>query len=1517
VKSALTSISLWLLPLSLVGASGIEQLQAQSITPSADDTGTIVTPNGNQINISGGQLSGDGANVFHSFTQFGVNSDQIANFLSNPNIQNILGRVVGGEATVINGLIQVTGGNSNLFLINPSGIIFGTNASLNVPAAFTATTANSIGFGSNWFNATGANNYAALVGTPSTFAFTMSQPGGIVNTGNLAVGQGQNLTLLAGTVVTTGQLSAPAGNITVAAVPGERLVRLSQPGRLLSLEIQAISTGSSQPETWTLPILSLSQLLTGGSAGNATGVTLNSNGQVVLTGSGISVPTDSGTAIVSGTVDVSGQTSGMVQVLGDNVGLFGANVNASGTNGGGTVLIGGDYQGKGTVPNASGTYVSSDSVIASDSLLNGNGGRVIVWAEEATQFYGNISARGGSNSGDGGFVEVSGKQNLIFKGTVDTSASHGAIGTLLLDPTDIIILNGTNDGDDNGVLNNAFGNNAAGDNGQVFATQSAPTTIYESELEGLSGITNITLQATNTITIADLTDNVLTFAPGTGAIAFTAGGAFLMNSGDRLSTNGRSITISAASVDIGNIATRGGSVNITATGSDINMRGDFGIQSGIINGNGGNVILTAAGNITGTGGSDIASNVTNGNGGDITLNAGGNITDVPISSSSSAVGDGGDIALNAGGNIRHIGITARANNGNGGNISLNAGGNITANGSPAIRSQATNGNGGDVTLNAGENIEIDDISANGFLNGGNISLTAPTRITTGSINSSGLPGTGDISLTSDDINLSGVEGKGTLLVQPFTPSQNIVIGGSGDTSALDLTATDLAAFQDGFNSIIIGRPDSSGAITLVNPVTFNDPVTIQAPSGSGSIVATGAITGQGNASITLTANNNITTGNITATPGITLTSQTGAITTGDLTSFGEMQGGSISVSASDRISTGLIDSSSSLGNGGDVTLDPQNDIEVTSINAQGGTNGIGGNIGITTVRFFQASSTFTDQNGVLASLSTAGGAGSGEITIRHGGGFVGTPFDVGDATINGTAGAITSGSGNTISPFRSFPGPYTQGNIQIITPAPAQTALIDPVLEPLSQPQLELSPVPIDPIDLVVFPREEVFTGEFEQHLQLPSRKIKTLAEIRNTLQEIEKATGVKPAVIYVSFVPQEIQPEVPSSQSKSLVELQEPETIWQSNSQRFSVNHLVQGQGLPQENLIKQESDQLELILVTANGEPIRKRVTGTTRKQVLSSAQAFRREVTDPSKTHTKRYLAKAQQFYQWMIAPLEADLQAQGIQNLAFILDAGLRSMPVAALHDGQEFLIEKYSIGLMPSLSLTDTRYVDIKNTQLLAMGESIFADQNPLPAVPVEVSIITKNLWSGKSFLNEAFTLDNLKSQRAATPFGIIHLATHGEFQPGAINNSYIQLWDTKLRLDQLRQMGWNDPPVELLVLSACRMAVGDQEAELGFAGLATQAGVKSAVASLWYVSDEGTLGLMTEFYQQLRTAPIKAEALQKAQIAMLKGQVRLEQGQLRWSGGGLSLPPELSEFGNRNLSHPYYWSAFTMIGNPW
>jgi filamentous hemagglutinin family protein len=141
------------IPFGITSLHATSPTLAQSITPAADGAGTQVTPAGNRLDIHGGRLSGDGANLFHSFERFGLDAGQTANFLSNPAISNILGRVVGGNASIINGLIQVSGGNSNLFLINPAGIVFGANAQLNVPASFTATTATGIGFGQNrWFN---------------------------------------------------------------------------------------------------------------------------------------------------------------------------------------------------------------------------------------------------------------------------------------------------------------------------------------------------------------------------------------------------------------------------------------------------------------------------------------------------------------------------------------------------------------------------------------------------------------------------------------------------------------------------------------------------------------------------------------------------------------------------------------------------------------------------------------------------------------------------------------------------------------------------------------------------------------------------------------------------------------------------------------------------------------------------------------------------------------------------------------------------------------------------------------------------------------------------------------------------------------------------------------------------------------------------------------------------------------------------------------------------------------------
>ncbi|NEO78797.1 filamentous hemagglutinin N-terminal domain-containing protein, partial [Moorena sp. SIO4G3] len=249
-------------------------------------TDTEVIQDGNRFDIEGGTRSGDGSNLFHSFQEFGLDQDQIVNFLSQPGIKNILNRVTGGNASVINGLMQVTGSNANLFLMNPAGIIFGADAQLNIPGAFTATTATGIGFGdNNWFSALGNNDYFSLIGTPSVFRFeTLGTPGAIINQGQLEVTPGNNLTLLAGTVISTGELAAQDGKITVAAVPGESLVKITQEGHLLNLEIHPLLTDQQ-----SLTPVQLPELLTGTDVAHATEFKDNGDGTVTLKDSGITL----------------------------------------------------------------------------------------------------------------------------------------------------------------------------------------------------------------------------------------------------------------------------------------------------------------------------------------------------------------------------------------------------------------------------------------------------------------------------------------------------------------------------------------------------------------------------------------------------------------------------------------------------------------------------------------------------------------------------------------------------------------------------------------------------------------------------------------------------------------------------------------------------------------------------------------------------------------------------------------------------------------------------------------------------------------------------------------------------------------------------------------------------------------------------------------------------------------------------------------------------------------------------
>ncbi|KPQ38210.1 MAG: hypothetical protein HLUCCO16_13670 [Phormidium sp. OSCR] len=345
---------------------------------------------------------------------------------------------------------------------------------------------------------------------------------------------------------------------------------------------------------------------------------------------------------------------------------------------------------------------------------------------------------------------------------------------------------------------------------------------------------------------------------------------------------------------------------------------------------------------------------------------------------------------------------------------------------------------------------------------------------------------------------------------------------------------------------------------------------------------------------------------------------------------------------------------------------------------------------------------------------------------------------------------------------------------------------------------------------------------------------------------------------------------------------------------------------------------NELELILATSSGVAVQVRVP-VTQQELLAQVREFEDELINPRRRRSTAYRTIAQQLYDWLVGPLEAQLEAEGIEQIIFCLGEGLRTLPMAALHDGEGFLIERYSLGRIPGYLLMDSEPRSLQQAQVLAMGASEFSDAAPLPAVPLELASIVPRLWQGNSFLNEGFTVANLQQQRQQGNYSIVHLATHAQFQPGDADNSYLKFWDQRVSLTHLRELDWTSPPVELLVLSACSTARGDRQAELGFAGLAVQSGIPTVLASLWAVSDVGTLLLMTEFYEQLKTAPNPSVALRRSQLAALRGDLEftppamsdnLPAGTLV----GSPLPENVERF---DVSHPYYWSAFTNIGNPW
>lgn len=276
------------------------------------------------------------------------------------------------------------------------------------------------------------------------------------------------------------------------------------------------------------------------------------------------------------------------------------------------------------------------------------------------------------------------------------------------------------------------------------------------------------------------------------------------------------------------------------------------------------------------------------------------------------------------------------------------------------------------------------------------------------------------------------------------------------------------------------------------------------------------------------------------------------------------------------------------------------------------------------------------------------------------------------------------------------------------------------------------------------------------------------------------------------------------------------------------------------------------------------------------------------------TNEFLEQGQQLYTWLIKPLEPLMEKHKFDTMVFVPDGALRTVPMAALHDGERFLIEKYAVAVTPGLELMESKASAKQAPRIMmtAISDSV-QDFPPLPNVVHEMDELSRIFGTKPTLMNSNNVKANIEKQFEGEPYTIVHIASHGHIDSD-IRKSYVLTYDDKLTLDDLERLirpsQLADKPLELLTLSACQTAAGDDRAALGLAGMAVKAGARAAFATMWFVNDQASAKLVVDFYTELKTRPdlTKAQALQHAQRELLK---------------------------DERFQHPCYWAPYIIIGN--
>jgi filamentous hemagglutinin family protein len=866
-------------PLALAIALAFAGQRAYALDPRALPTGGVVQGGSAVATIS---QSGARMNINQStqsailnWNTFNIGSSAQVNFYQ-PSVSSVaLNRInAGGGASEIFGQLNATG---LVFLVNPSGVLFSPTAQVNVGGLVAST----LNISDKDFR---AGNY--------TFTTNSNGAGSVINQGTITT-QGGTIALIAPEVRNDGTISAYGGSVVLGA--GNQ-VRMDLNGnKLVSFEVdqgaaaaaihnsgmisadggQAVLTAKTADSLAT-SVVNNSGIVEAQTARNVNGVirlggdtvtnsgTLNANGggQIevkanhdvtleatsTITANGaqggkVTIQAQNGTLLADGRIEAKGSTvkGGDVKLLGNQVGLVNkASVDASGATGGGEVLVGGDYHGGNpNVQNASRTYVGSDVTVTADAIHNGDGGDVVIWANGDTRYYGNISAQGGVESGNGGRVEVSGKDTLLFRGAVDTLAPNGQAGSLLLDPTSIIINAGPAYTGSAASLRAWAPSNLGGTGDSIWANAEDPgaQTIGASDIVTLLNTGTLTLQATGNITVG----NAINYgAAGATALTLNAGGTLNLNAninstGGALAT---ALTAGAGGVVFGggSITSNGGNVAITSAGTE--ALGNITSGAGALN-------VTSAGAITQGGGTRLviggATSITAGAANNITLNnATNDFGQVQIVSGNNvnlrdannfAFGNGGASAVS--GNLRLV--TAGPVTQPTGTLSVTGTTSITAGAANNITlNNAGNNFGGQVRIVSGNNVTLQDANPFAFGNGGNSVISGNLVLTTA----------GAITQPANALRVTGT----TTITAGAT--NNITLNNAADVfggqvqivSGNNVTLRDANAFTFGVGTSTISGALSlttAGAITQANPITVAGTATF-APGAANSVTLSNA-----------------------------------------------------------------------------------------------------------------------------------------------------------------------------------------------------------------------------------------------------------------------------------------------------------------------------------------------------------------------------------------------------------------------------------------------------------------------------------------------------------------------------------------------------------------------------------------------------------------------------------------------------------------------------------------------------